>query len=292
MLRNYLFSVLFTVICHGIHGQLPGTNVYSFDIDNANGVVTIGSGIYVSGFNKGGYNNQPSFINGEIYLTSNWKEEGQTDILALDLNSRSLNRVTATPESEYSPTLMPDKDYFSVVRVEQDGKDSQVLWKYPIDRSNHGEKIFDNITNVGYHIWINRSLVGMFLVGEPHTLVVRNVFADHNKILAQNIGRSLHTKGGNLIYIEKSSDEAWYIMSYNSYTEEYNKIIQTLPKREDFLLLHDGTILMGDGSSLFAYNGKIHTSWTKIADLSPYGISNITRLATDHKKLLLVDAGL
>lgn len=292
MTRNYLLCILLGITCFGLQAQLPGTNVYSFDMDNINGAVSLRNGTFLSSFNKNGYNNQPSFINGEIYLTSNWKEEGQTDIIALDVSSSTLNRVTATPESEYSPTLMPDKDHFSVVRVEQDGNDSQVLWKYPIDRSTDGETIFDNITNVGYHTWVNRNLVGMFLVGDPHTLVVRNVFADHNKVLAQNVGRSLHTKGGNLIYIEKTSNDAWYIMSYNSYSEEYNKIIQTLPKREDFLLLHDGTILMGDGSAIFAYNGKYHASWVQIADLSTYGIQNITRLATDNEKLVLVDSEL
>jgi len=54
----------------------------------------------------------------------------QADIYRYDLQSGATTQVTNTAESEYSPTLMPDRKNISVVRVEADGK-TQRLWKFP-----------------------------------------------------------------------------------------------------------------------------------------------------------------
>lgn len=268
--------------------QLPTTNIYSFSYQLVDGQLSLSNGKMLSSFNSDGYNNQPSFVNGEIYLTSNRNEKGQTDIVALNPAKRSLYNVTHTPESEYSPTVMPDGKHFSVVRVELDGNDSQLLWKYPIDRSHAGEKILD-LTNVGYFAWLDANMVAMFLVGDPHTLVLRNIRADHNKVIGTNVGRSIRTKNGNIVFVEKTPGKPWYIKVYNKNLEETTNLIQTLPQCEDFTMLRDGTLIMANKSVLYKYNGKVDDNWVKVADLRKYGLTSITRMQANANTLLLVN---
>src|SRR5438045_9070128 len=80
-----------------------------------------------------GYNNQPFFMpdgHGILYTSIRNK---QADIYRYDLRDEGTTQVTNTPESEYSPTLMPDRKNISVVRVEADGK-TQRLWTFPFER--------------------------------------------------------------------------------------------------------------------------------------------------------------
>src|SRR3989442_341427 len=55
-----------------------------------------------------GYNNQPFFMpDGRSLLYTSIRNK-QADIYRYDLNTGATTQVTNTPESEYSPTLMPD----------------------------------------------------------------------------------------------------------------------------------------------------------------------------------------
>src|SRR5437763_340665 len=79
-----------------------------------------------------GYNNQPFFMpDGQNILYTSIRNK-QADIYRYDIRTEATTQVTNTPESEYSPTLMPDRKDISVVRVEADGK-TQRLWKFPLD---------------------------------------------------------------------------------------------------------------------------------------------------------------
>lgn len=290
---NYIKFFVVTFLCFSTligYSQLPGTNVYALDISSNGDRYDVKNPTLLTSFNASGYNNQPSYVGNEIFLTSNWKEEGQTDIIALDFNNKSVYRVTATAESEYSPVMMPDNEHFSVVRVEQNENNTQVLWQYPVDRSSNGKKVLDDVTTVGYYTWLNSYLLAMFLVDDPHKLVIRNIFADHNKVIASDVGRSLHTRGGNLFYVEKVSRKFWYIKHYNPNSEETTTITATRPGREDFVILSDGTLVMGDRSLLFKYNARTDKEWVLMNDLAEYGIRNITRLAHKNGQLLIVDS--
>src|SRR6266478_1198199 len=96
-----------------------------------------------------GYNNQPFFMpDGQSVLYTSIRNK-QADIYRYDLRDEATTQVTNTPESEYSPTLMPDRKNISVVRVEADGK-TQRLWKFPLD-GGAPSLILENIKPVGYH---------------------------------------------------------------------------------------------------------------------------------------------
>jgi len=286
----YLFLVgpFFTLQAQTI----PKTSVYSFKMSQQGGTFHFTQPRHLTSFNPDGYNNQPNFVdNNTLYLTVQFPEDTQTDIYALNLSSKKIARVTRTIEGEYSPTLMPNGRSFSAIRVEADDAGTQRLWQFPKDRSTNGKPVFADITGVGYHQWLDLQKVALFIVGEPHKLVIANQQTGSAVELLDNIGRGFQKIGSEqLAFIHKVTEDTWYIKEMNSYTYRFKEIVETLPGSEDFIYLRDGTFLMGSGSKLYKFNRVFDKAWKEIADFKYYGITDITRLAiSDNGTIAIVD---
>ena len=99
-----------------------------------------------------------------------------------------------------------------------------------------------------------------------------------------DIGRGFKTSpAGNLAYIHKATESAWFIKELNKETLRSRIIAPTLEGSEDFCVMSDGTILMGRGNKLYKYHPKLDTEWFEIADFRYYGINAITRLAVNSR---------
>ncbi|MCC6412076.1 MAG: hypothetical protein IT270_10480 [Saprospiraceae bacterium] len=246
----------------------------------------------LTGFNPKGYNNQPYFFgNSELYLTVQMPQDTtQTDIYALDLVARTQTRVTATPGlSEYSPTPMPDKKRFSTVRVEADGR--QRLWSFPKDRSDNGRPEYPDVYGVGYHAWMSDTLIAMFIVGEPHSLVVADKRSGKPIRIGMNPGRCLVALSATqLAYVQKATEQTWYLKIYDHKRKSSDILVKTIDGSEDFAVLSDGSFVAGSGSKLYKYMPGVDKEWKMVADLSGYGVGKITRLAVspDGGKLVVV----
>jgi hypothetical protein len=248
---------------------------------------------FLTAFNKGGYNNQPSFFsNNELWLTAQLpKDTTQTDLIALDLRSKIQTQVTATPTTaEYSPTLMPGGKRFSAVRVEEDG--NQRLWSFPIDRSDSGRPEFPKIFNVGYHCWLRDTLVAFFIVGEdgqPHTLQVLGTKSQKPQRIGSNIGRCMIKRpDGKLLFVQKATEQTWYLKTWDPKTNLQEIMLKMPAGSEDFALLPDGTLLTGKGPKLYQFKAPRNADWKEIADLGKYGVQKITRLAVSGDGKLAV----
>ncbi len=285
LLSIILFSSFF------IYSQLPQTAVYSFGFkQEAEGKISLTTPKYLSIDNKDGYNNQPNFIdNKTIYLSTQMKNWDQTEIRSFDLYNRKTRLITNTKDAEYSPTLMPDGNHFSCVRVENDGKETQRLWKFPINRSNNGEVLFPLIKGVGYHCWLSESLAALFIVGEPHRLVIADLESQKFTEITSKIGRGMQQMpNGNLAFIQKLGDSSWYIKELNIETLKAGIIIETLEGSEDFIILSDNTFMMAKGSKIFTFNPIKDRDWKEVLDLQIYGITQITRIAYNGARTLIV----
>ena len=275
-----------------IGAQPPKTNLYVFQINQlTDSLFELNDPQYLTYFNGDGYNNQPHFFNkNELYITVQYPYDDQTEIYSLNLKTRKKMQVTATPnESEYSPSLMPDKKHFSAIRVEADANETQRLWQFPINRSYNGKPIFKYIKGVGYHHWINNNEVAMFVVDEPNYLTIGDIRTDRTTDIAENIGRCFQTlPNGDLAYIHKITDLTWNIMALNPYTKKPKKVIKTLTGSEDFVIMPDGTFIMGKGSRLFKFHPAYDSNWLEIADLRYYNINKISRLAVSKDNKLAV----
>jgi hypothetical protein len=290
LLTTAIFAHFLTI---GI-AQLPNTNIYLFSMQKTGDNFTLYNPRFLTGFNKYGYNNQPHFVsNNEIYLTVGLPgEKGKTDIYSLSLIDNVKTQITATGETEFSPTITPDHNFFSCVRADKDNV--QRLWKYPISRANGGMSVFRTLQDIGYHCWLDNKNLALFMVRSgSNYLKIINTDTEAATDLTTNIGRSLmKLPNGKLGFIHKANEKEWYIkqMDVNSFGSEI--IAQTLPGVEDFVCLSDGTLIMGYSGKLYAYRpGSVVKEWKEIADLRAYGILNIKRLAVSREgdKLALVN---
>ncbi|MCB0620782.1 MAG: hypothetical protein KDC43_04495 [Saprospiraceae bacterium] len=288
--RSFLFALLLFPLF--LFGQNPTTNIYLFHLEQTEGKVVLSQPRYLTGFNARGYNNQPYFFsNEELYISVQTPEDtSQTEIYSLQLTKGERTRITATPEAEYSPVLMPNYYYFSAVRVERDPDRTQRLWQFPLDRMDKGKPIFPYIRNIGYYYWVNSRNVLLYIVNEPNMLVIANTLDGSHKKITTNVGRCFQRlNNGNIAFIKKEDNQKWTIEELNPTTLEFKPIIGALQGSEDFVILRDGTFLMGRGSKLFQYHPTKDEGWTEVVDLSHYRIQSITRLAVSADgKLALV----
>ena len=252
----------------------PATDVYLVGL--ADGVIVVPESGPVNLTNRDGYDNQPNFSpdNAYVYFTS--FREGQTDIYRANVNNQSVEQVTDTPESEYSPTITPDGG-ISVIRVEADG--TQRLWRFDMDGTSPS-LLFTDIKPVGYHAWIDDDHIGMFILGNPPTLQIGSIESGKAERMADAIGRSLHRPPGmqTVSFVSKAQEDMWVIQTVDAAGETTEKITPTLEGSEDYAWTPQGTILMAQGGIFYEWTPGAE-GWRVLYDFSEYGIAQITRIA-------------
>ena len=301
LMKNLFAALVLVIGCTlsaAAQQKLPTTHILLFKMQQINdSAYFFNNPRYLTDFNKYGYNNQPHFMtDDELYITVQMSNDtSQTDIYSLNVTEETLTRVTKTAESEFSPTLVPVYDddatsaSFSCVRVEQDAARSQRLWEFPLDRSNRGTPAFKTIRGVGYYQWINSQKAALFILGAPHQLVVADTRSEQAVNVVNNIGRSLQKVGrSEVAYVDKTNAQQWMIRKLDIRFYRTEEVIPTLPGSEDFVVLPDGTYLMGSYNKLFKFHPKKDNGWLEIADFSYYGYDKITRLAVADTKIAIV----
>ena len=284
--------IIFCCLLFCINGntQLPVTNIYQFSMVKSGDRLSISNPQLLTDFNSDGYNNQPCFFKDDVvYFTTNYYDKDQTEIAKFDFFDKVLTRITYTPESEYSPTVVPEKESFSCVRVEADGI-TQSLSVYPLDGIGYPKRYMNNTRNIGYHAWIDAKTLGLFLVDDPsHQLAIADAISERRKIILDRIGRTLKvSKDNQLLYIHKISELDWVIKTYNKETSQSKTIVKSIPGVEDFELLADGSLLAGSGSKLYKFDPKKDKAWQPVIDMESYGIKNIKRLTAKKGRLIIV----
>ena len=88
------------------------------------------------------------------------------------------------------------------------------------------------------------------------------------KLIASDIGRcmKLSTDGKRMYFVLKSNDVEWFIYSMDCENFSLTRIAQTLKGSEDFALLPDNNIILGNESRLYQLENT--GLWTMIADFS------------------------
>ncbi len=233
-----------------------------------------------------GYNNQPFFLRDGRSILYTSIRNGQADIYQYDPGFGGTTQVTNTPESEYSPTLMPDGKNFSVVRVEADG--TQRLWKFPLTGSGAPSLILERIKPVGYHWWLNKNTLALFILGgtgKPATLQIAYLPTEKTEVVVDNPGRILRLvpHQNKLSFVHKVSDQEWFIKTYNLKTKQISTLIKTLPNSEDYAWTPAGVLLMAKDAKLFKWNPLSDKDWVQVADFSEAGLKSLTRIALNAK---------
>ncbi len=262
--------------------DLPNSQVFVFHLNkSANGKYFLEDPRWISSFNPNGYNNQPAFINGWWLLSSRLPGTGQNEIVALDLPTKSLRWITDTEESEYSPSPIPGQSglNFSTVRVETDS--SQFLWNYQYNSDPQMTHLISKESKVGYTSWINPNKVALFLVNDPVSLVIGDLQTGKTDFITSRIGRCLKADDtGSLFFTQRITDNApWQIKKLANGGFRPELITTTPSENEDFIILEDGSLLIGGGTVLYRFQPGVSTTWEFVADLALYGAKSISRLA-------------
>ena len=270
---------------------LPDNDIFVVELTNSAGKISFGQPVNIT--KHEGYDNQPSFLpDGQSLLFTSQRDGKQTDIYRYDLRTGATTQLTATPESEYSPTVMPSGKTFSVVRVEADK--TQRLWQFPLAGSTQGSLALDNVKPVGYHLWLDARTLALFVLGaehQPNTLQLVTLAKDRPtavevSTLHVNIGRALQRvpgRGQTFSFVHKLAADNWLIKLVDVPAHRTTTLAKTLPGSEDHTWLPDGTLLMAEGAKLFRLDPAHDTDWHEVADFSAAGLARITRLAVSPR---------
>jgi len=266
----------------------PSTDIYLYRLDR--GFLPFGRRLF-NITNRPGYDNQPSWDgNDRLLYTSN--QSGQADIYEIDFRTSSSSRVTATPESEYSPAVTPDGKAISVVRVERDS--TQRLWRFP---AGGGEPsvILENIKPVGYYAWLDSTTLALFVLGNPSMLQVADTRSGTARVVTTNIGRSIQrVPGGRRASYLHRAGSKWLLETVDPSLGANGNFdvdtVATMPDSADYVVWRSASVLYSAAGSRLLRLQLPSRTWEEIADLSGSGIRRITRLALrpDGRRIAIV----
>ena len=232
-----------------------------------------------------GYDNQPSFMRDSrsVLFTSN-RDGKQSDIYRYWIADRKLTQLTTTPESEYSATIVPSGNGFSVIQVEADN--TQRLWQFAFAaRAGAGLEaslVLPDIKPVGYHAWIDKDTVMLFVLGEPATLQRAAPGSPLTETIASGIGRSLVAIPGARAVSFTTRDEngIWWIKRYDADTGEVRALVHAVEGAGEphTAWARDGRLFMAAGTRVFTWKEGA-ADWTPLGDLAAAPVTAISRLA-------------
>lgn len=292
MKTNLLLSLLTTIviISQSVTAQLPATDIFMINYSNVDTQFNLKKVSYLSAFNPLGYNNQPFFIGlDELYVSSDVYSVGKPEVLKLDLYSETLERITMSDESDFSPAPLPNGAGLSTVRIEKDGT-TQTFWAYDDRTFSPGARLLEDVSNIGYYIWLSDEEIATFTLPEPFTLSIANIKSGKSRIVIDNIGRCFkQDDAGHLLFTHVIGSGQRYIKSYDLETNKMKVVCQALEGSEDFEMIAGGAIVMAKESKLFYFDPKVSTTWTEVLDLEEFGINNISRLAYNRGRIIMVN---
>ena len=259
------------------------TDIYVAELRVARRKVSVATPVNATA--RPGYDNQPFFLpDGRSFLYTSVHEDGQADIYRHDLEQHTSVRVTATRESEYSPTPLPDGTGFSVVRVEADS--TQRLWAFGFG-GTQPRLVLDSIKPVGYHAWGDDHTLVLFVLGSPATLQIADARAPaaRGAVLAHDIGRSLQRIPGReaVSFVQRDSAAGPWLGELDVRTRRVTRLVKPPQGADFFAWTPEGIVLTASGTTLYQWDPQRGGEWEPVADLASAGLTNLTRLAVSPK---------
>ncbi|WP_143092537.1 hypothetical protein [Arsenicibacter rosenii] len=266
-----------------------GTDVYLMRVTSANGIPALSDPANIS--NKTGYDNQPFFHPSKplLYYTS-MMPDNQTDIMVYDLSTGTRTQLTKTPDSEYSPTVLPNQRDLSCI-VQRKASGDQDLVAYSLADPNTTRLIFasQKTGKIGYQAWINDNEAVAFVLGEPNALHYFDLKAGTDAVIAPQIGRSLHKiPGRNTFSFVQQTGNRWIVREFDPKTKKLTDLTDSDPDSEHYnAWTPDGMLLESRGTQLWAFTPKTKV-WTRVPLPADLPAKKISRLAVRDGFLAIV----
>jgi hypothetical protein len=281
MQRRALFSALLVTSALGAQAR-PSTDIWLVPLAQNGSTVKVGEPRNLT--HRTGYDNQPSFTpRGDAILYTAVGADAQADIWRIALPNGAPRNMTNTPESEYSATVTPDGRSYSVIRVEADS--TQRLWRFPLDGNGPPSLVLEKIKPVGYHLWAGDHTLVLYVLGvgrAPATLQVADDRTGTAEVVGSNIGRALGKVPGRdaVTFQQLVRDSSSWISELDLRTKQTRRLFVPPPGADYHAWTPGGALLAAAGSNVYVRTDR---GWDVAADLAPWGVKNITRLAVSPR---------
>ncbi len=272
-LKQLAGAALLAVVVPSAANAQGGADIYVVTFNELGSRVSVGRPVNVT--RRAGYDNQPSFsADGSAILYTSVRGDAQADIWRVSVRGGAAQKLTQTPESEYSATTMPGGGAYSVIRVERDS--TQRLWRFPFDGSAPS-LVLTALRPVGYHVWVGDATLGAFVLGQPNALVVVDARTERVDTVARDIGRALVRFPGRdaFTFLAMGKDTSW-ISEVDVRTHAVRRVVPALPRADYHLWTPGGRLIAGSGTRLFIL---VDGRWDILADFAEFGVKGISRLA-------------
>lgn len=262
-----------------------GTDVWIAPLYEVDRRVTLGTPVNAT--HRTGYDNQPSFTpDGQALLYTAVGADGEADSWSIRLPNGAPKRLTTAPIGVYSPTVMPDGRWFSVIRVEADS--TQRLWKFPLDGQGTPAAVLDRIKPVGYHAWLDEHTLALYVLGArlgvnaPATLQIADTHTGAATVVATDVGRALakvpHHDAVSFVQVVRDSGQ--WLAEYDVRTRVVRRLGRMPPGADYLAWTPGGAVITAAGSVVYQ---RLDERWVVIADFSTAGLRGISRLAVSPK---------
>jgi hypothetical protein len=254
--------------------------IFLFDVISENNELRLENGNNIS--QNPGYDNQPSFYSEEVLIYAR-TFEGQTEIAAYNLETQKEERITRTGVgSEYSPSRIPETENVAAVRLDTTGL--QRLYRYEWETGE--SRLIHPELKIGYFAFFTEDKVLItVLAGAGMELIFLDLKEQRKKKIVSGAGRSLHkipgTESMSYTAVNNQNEIDLYLLD-NIDGEPESFFLTALPQGvQDYVWLDKNRILAGKDNRLFLYDMLGESEWLQVADLSDYGLKNITRLSVN-----------
>ncbi len=241
------------------------TDIVTLDLRPHHDHVHAGSLVQVT--DRDGYDNQPYFVDHDRILFSSIRDGEQADVFRYTISQARLERLTETPESEYSPKLTPEGDAFTVVRVEMDGV-SQHLYRYSLE-GDSPERLLPEVDDIGYYAWAGPHRVALFRVGDPSSLHLADLSTGELHHVQDRIGPVLQSIPGTdaVSFVDQSDPERPVLKRLDGASGEVTTVAELPSGALEHVWMSDATVLMGHEGTLYRSTRDPERPWHPLKGL-------------------------
>jgi hypothetical protein len=250
----------------------PETDIFLAPLLAMGEMISVGEPVNIT--DRAGYDNQPAFSSDGLALLYASRRGEQSDIYRYDLETEETRQLTNTLQLEYSPTPIPGDDGFSVVRVGLDGR--QTLWRFEAEGNRPTPLVdFGWEKTIGYHAWCDEETIAVYITGDRPRLELVDLPTGSVTIVAEEIGRALRPVPGKhaLSYVDKSSDEDWWVVELDLDTLETRRLLVT--DSEEFAWDPSGLLFTSRRTNLYYWHESLGARFLTLGNFSLYRGSNI-----------------
>ncbi len=287
MLKSLLTLALLSSLVFNTSAQ-DNSEVYLLDIEESEGLIKLKNPLNIS--KREGYDNQPFFHPQKPILYYSSRINGQTDIFSYNYSTAYTRQITFTTDYEYSPNVIPGNLYLSCI-VQREKTGYQDLVKYNLNNPLKSRLILKSkdIGRVGYQTWLSNTTFLAFILGSPHKLHYFDLKNNTNKVVADNIGRSLQIiPNKNRASFVQGENKQFFIKSFDPKTKAIETIAESDSTSEHFHVWTSKGMLLESVNQGIKYFEPSEKVWKELALPANMPKAKISRMAIHGNKMAVV----